>query len=99
MTTSIFNDSATARFAREPILILQLHAFLAIFIHTSKANNMRCHFAIGIIAAILPLHEDARYTYMHHLRCKLWRYAALDIDKLTLSIHQLAGKIGWLHFQ
>ena len=51
----------------KPLIIGQLHSFLAIIIHISESQHMAKNLTIRVIAAIFPLHMNACYGQVHDL--------------------------------
>ncbi len=57
---------AAARRARQPRLLRELDAFLAVVVHAGEAHHVRHHLAGRVVAAVLALLEDARDAQRHH---------------------------------
>ena len=93
ISAPVLDDLLTARLAAELCLQRKLDAFLSVVIHVGEADEMRSHFAAGIVAAIFALQRNAGNAQLDDLCRLLGRQLAFEIDEFARGIAELA-----LHF-
>ena len=81
---AVANHLAAAGNAGKAIVGGELHALLAVVLDAGESDDVRHHFARGVVAAEFALLEDAGNPQSHDFGRLLGRNLALEIDELAI---------------
>ena len=93
----VLDDPAAAGLPGQPVLVGELDSLLAAVVHIGEAEQMRSHFAVRVVAAVLTLERNTRKAKLHDLGRGVGRQVALQVDELAILLGEAASDLTLVH--